>query len=78
MSKHEPRAESIKAEAKSMDFKVSWANRKSGLFMTIKNDGDKTMDDMRRFARTFYPSCIMTSGGWGEATFKVKGSPARS
>ena len=72
MSKHEPRSPSIKAEADSMDFKVSWAGRKSGLFFTIKNNGDKTLDDMRRFARVFYPSCIMTSGGWGEATFKVK------
>jgi len=70
MSKYEPRAAEIKAHFAKFNGKVSWTQRKSGLFFTVSCD-ELAYSEVRDNVRKFYPKASMTSGGYGGGTFKI-------
>lgn len=80
MSKYEPRAKELKAEAAMRNLKISWVLRKSKVFAVLKVDPPVkntfveaiANNSMIRFMKEFYPDFIVTSFGPSGGRFIVR------
>ena len=78
MSKHEPRAAEIKAEAKEMGIKVSWSRRRSVVYLHVTQPPNPNSfaagvrhEIVQSWLSNWYPDADMTSWTTTHGTFKV-------